>query len=69
MNEGHVRQVCYSIVDSFWNRYLQNYADYGEVSQMTQTAFSDYQTADYIVQKILSALKIDEPNEKNGEEE
>ena len=58
MNNNFLRQLCYTIEQEYWKRYLDDYADYGDSSSMTRKRWEDWQVADDITKQILNSIAI-----------
>lgn len=57
MNNNFLRQLCYTIEQEYWKRYINDYEAYGDAASTTRKRWEDWQVADDITKQIVSAIQ------------
>ncbi len=58
MTDNYLRQLCYSIEQEYWKRYLDDYEKYGESSQLTTQRFAEWQVVDNVTKQIVDSIVV-----------
>lgn len=62
MVDNFLRQLCYTIEQEYWRRYLKDYESYGDAASITRKQWENWQVADDVTKQILDAINAS-PNE------
>lgn len=66
MVDNFLRQLCYTIEQEYWRRYLKDYESYGDSASTTRKQWENWQVADDVTKQILDAINAS-PEENGGE--
>lgn len=56
MTDNFLRQLCYTIEQEYWKRYMDDYSKYGDSAVTTRKRWEEWCVADDITKQLIDAL-------------